>query len=35
MSNGLPRDIVEGETSFVAYAEGYDPSVEVQHTGYG
>jgi|SRR6516162_3177371 hypothetical protein len=32
MSNGLPRDIVEGETSFVAYAEGYDPSVETHNT---
>jgi hypothetical protein len=26
MSNGQPRDIVEGETSFVAYAKGYDPA---------
>jgi hypothetical protein len=32
MSNGLPRDIVAGETSFVAYAEGYDPSVETYNT---
>ena len=26
MSNGEPRDITEGEHSFVAYAEGCDPS---------
>jgi hypothetical protein len=28
MSNGKPRDIVEGERSFVVYAEGYDPRPE-------
>jgi hypothetical protein len=32
MSNGLPEDIVEGETLFVAYAEGYDPTVETDNT---
>jgi hypothetical protein len=28
ISNGEPRDIVEGSTSFAAYARGYDPTTE-------
>jgi hypothetical protein len=28
MSNGEPRDIVDGSTSFAAYARGYDPTTE-------
>lgn len=27
MSNGTPRDIVEGESSFCAFADGIDPRV--------
>jgi len=26
MSNGVPRDLVDGDSSFVVYAQGYDPS---------
>jgi len=31
MSNGTPRDLTEGDRSFVAYAKGCDPRTDANH----